>query len=161
MIIKCKKKDISQILYIINESSIKYKGVIPKDSWHEPYMTKLELENEISNGVCMYGFKKNNKLVGVMGIQELKQVTLIRHAYILSAYQRLGIGKSLLQYLFKINLNSNLLVGTWQKAIWAIEFYKKFGFTLHNRKQTIYLLNKYWTISSNQIENSVVLEKIN
>ena len=94
-----------------------------------------------------------------MGIQELKDVTLIRHAYTLTNYQGMGIGKSLLQYLFKLNKSSYLLVGTWQDAAWAIQFYEKFGFTRHTKKQTAQLLNKYWEISSKQIENSVVLEK--
>jgi GNAT superfamily N-acetyltransferase len=94
-----------------------------------------------------------------MGIQELKDVTLIRHAYTLTNYQEMGIGKSLLQYLFRLNKSSYLLVGTWQDAAWAIEFYEKFGFIRQNKKQTAQLLNKYWEISSKQIENSVVLEK--
>jgi GNAT superfamily N-acetyltransferase len=94
-----------------------------------------------------------------MGIQELKDVTLIRHAYILTRYQGIGIGKSLLQNLFKINKNSCLLVGTWQNATWAIQFYEKFGFLLHTKKQTAQLLKKYWNLPSKQIENSVVLEK--
>ena len=124
-------------------------------------MLEQELINEFDNGVRMFGYDKNNMLVGVMGIQELKNVTLIRHAYTLSNYQGIGIGKSLLQYLFKINNSSNLYVGTWQDATWAIKFYEKSGFILHKRKQTVQLLKKYWEISSKQIENSVVLEKIN
>jgi len=94
-----------------------------------------------------------------MGIQEFKDVTLIRHAYTLTNYQGMGIGKSLLQYLFKLNKSSYLLVGTWQDATWAIQFYEKFGFIRQNKKQTAQLLNKYWEIPSKQIENSVVLEK--
>ena len=111
------------------------------------------------SGVRMLGYNKNNKLVGVMGIQELKDVTLIRHAYILTRYQGLGIGKSLLQNLFKIKKNSCLLVGTWRDATWAIQFYEKFGFVMKKRKKTIELLKKYWEVSLKQIENSVVLEK--
>jgi GNAT superfamily N-acetyltransferase len=107
----------------------------------------------------MFGYNQNNKLVGVMGVQELKDVTLIRHAYTLTKYQGMGIGKSLLQHLFKLNKSSYLLVGTWQDATWAIQFYEKFGFIRHTKKQTAHLLNKYWEISSKQIENSVVLEK--
>ena len=94
-----------------------------------------------------------------MGIQELKDVTLIRHAYILTNYQGMGIGKSLLQYLFKLNKSSYLFIGTWQDATWAIRFYEKFGFICLNKKQTAQLLKKYWEISSKQIENSVVLGK--
>ena len=122
-------------------------------------MTEKELVNEFANDVIMFGYKKNDKLVGVMGIQKLKDVTLIRHAYTLTDYQGEGVGKSLLQYLLKINQSTRLLVGTWQKATWAILFYEKFGFVLHTKKQTVQLLKKYWKIPLNQIENSVVLEK--
>ena len=159
MIIENTIKDLSSILYVINDAAIKYKGVIPDDCWHEPYMLEEELVNEFDSGVRMFGYNKNNKLVGVMGIQELKDVTLIRHAYTISTYQGRGIGKTLLQYLFKINKNSILYVGTWQDATWAIQFYEKFGFVMHKRKQTIELLKKYWEVSLKQIENSVVLEK--
>ena len=159
MINEYTKKDIHNILYVINDASIKYRGIIPEDCWHEPYMTENELSSEFDKGVRMFGYKKHNKLLGVMGIQELKNITLIRHAYILTQYQGLGIGKLLLQYLFKINKSSCLLVGTWRNATWAIEFYEKFGFVLHKKKQTTQLLKKYWKISLKQIENSVVLEK--
>ena len=94
-----------------------------------------------------------------MGIQELKDVTLIRHAYTCSAYQGRGIGKLLLQYLFEINKSSILYVGTWQDATWAIQFYEKLGFVMHKREQTIELLKKYWDVSLKQVENSVVLQK--
>ena len=159
MITECTKKNISNILYVINDASLKYKGIIPNDCWHEPYMTKQKLISEFANGVRMFGYNKDNTLVGVMGIQELKEVTLIRHAYILTRYQGIGIGKSLLQNLFKIKKNSCLLVGTWRDATWAIQFYEKFGFLLHTKKQTAQLLKKYWNLPSKQIENSVVLEK--
>ena len=159
MIIENTIKDLSSILYVINDAAIKYKSVIPDDCWHEPYMLEEELVNEFDSGVRMFGYNKDNKLVGVMGIQELKDVTLIRHAYTLTNYQGIGIGKSLLQYLFKLNKSSYLFVGTWKDATWAIQFYEKFGFICHTKKQTTQLLKKYWEISSKQIENSVVLEK--
>ena len=159
MISEYTKEDVSNILYVINNAALKYKGVIPDDCWHEPYMSEQELLNEFDSGVRMFGYEKNNILVGVMGIQELKDVTLIRHAYTFSTYQGMGIGKLLLQYLFKINKSSILYVGTWQDATWAIQFYEKFGFVLHTKIQTIHLLKKYWKISLKQIENSVVLEK--
>ena len=159
MIIENTKKDLSIILHVINDAAIKYKGVIPDDCWHEPYMLEEELSNEFDNGVHMFGYNQNNKLVGVMGVQELKDVTLIRHAYTLTKYQGMGIGKSLLQHLLKLNKSSYLFVGTWQDASWAIQFYEKFGFICHTKKQTAQLLNKYWDISLKQIENSVVLEK--
>ena len=159
MITECTKKNISNILYVINDASLKYKGIIPNNCWHEPYMTKQKLISEFANGVRIFGYNKDNNLVGVMGIQELKDVTLIRHAYILTHYQGIGIGKSLLQNLFKIKKNSCLLVGTWRDAAWAIQFYEKFGFVLHTKKQTAQLLKKYWRLPSKQIENSVVLKK--
>ena len=159
MIIENTIKDLSSILYVINDAAIKYKSVIPDDCWHEPYMLEEELVNEFDNGVRMFGSNRNNKLVGVMGIQELKDVTLIRHAYTLTNYQGKGIGTSLLQHLFKLNKSPYLFVGTWQDATWAIQFYEKFGFICHTKKQTAQLLKKYWKISSKQIENSVVLEK--
>ena len=159
MITKYTKNDISNILYVINDSSLKYKGVIPDVCWHEPYMSKRELANEFKNGVQMFGYKKNNKLIGVMGIQEVKDVTLIRHAYTLTQYQGTGVGKLLLKYLLKINQSSCFLVGTWKNATWAIKFYEKFNFIIQTKKQTAYLLNKYWKISSIQIENSIVLKK--
>ena len=147
MIAEYTPKDISNIVNVINDAALKYKGVIPDDCWHEPYMLEEELVNEFHSGVRMFGYNKDNKLLGVMGIQELKDVTLIRHAYILTNYQGIGIGKSLLQYLFKLNKSSYLFVGTWQDATWAIRFYEKFGFICHNKKQTAQLLKKYWEIS--------------
>jgi len=159
MIIEITLKDLSSILYVINDAATKFKGIIPDDCWHEPYMLEEELVNEFDSGVRIFGYNKNNKLVGVMGIQELKDATLIRHAYTLNNYQGMGIGKLLLQHLFKLNKNSYVFVGTWQDATWAIKFYEKFDFIRHNKKQTAQLLNKYWKISPKQIENSVVLEK--
>jgi GNAT superfamily N-acetyltransferase len=159
MITEYMKKDVSNILSVINNAALKYKGVIPDNCWHEPYMSEEELLNEFDSGVRMFGYKKNNILVGVMGIQELKDITLIRHAYTFSTYQGMGIGKLLLQYLFRINKSSILYVGTWKEATWAIQFYEKFGFVTHKRKNTIELLKKHWKVSLTQIENSVVLEK--
>jgi len=159
MITEYTKSDISNILVVINDAALKYKGIIPDDCWREPYMTEHKLVDEFADGVRMFGYKKNNILAGVMGIQKLKNVTLIRHAYTLTSYQGTGIGRSLLQYLLEINQNSCLLVGTWRKATWAIKFYEKLGFILHTQKQTEILLKKYWKIPPNQIVNSVVLEK--
>ena len=158
MITEYTKNDLPHILNVINDAALKYKGVIPDSCWKEPYMPKQELMSELDNGVRMFGYEKNNLLVGVMGIQEVEDVTLIRHAYTLSEYQGRGIGKSLLQYLFKINKSSSLLVGTWQDATWAIRFYMKNDFVLHTRKQTNRLLERYWQVPVEQMENSVVLE---
>ena len=135
MIIEYTKNDIFEILYVVNDAAIKYKGIIPEDCWHEPYMSEQELVNDFTNGVRMFGYKKNNKLIGVMGIQKLRDVTLIRHAYTLTNYQGKGIGKSLLKFLLKMKQNNNLLVGTWREATWAIRFYEKFGFVIHKKKK--------------------------
>ena len=159
MINEYTKNDTSTILHIINDASIKYKGVIPDDCWKEPYMSEQELIDEFSDGVRIYGYNHNNGLIGVIGIQEVKDVVLIRHAYTLSSYQGKGAGSALLEYLLKKNLNSRLLVGTWKDATWAIKFYEKFGFILHTKEETTLLLKKYWKITSKQIENSVVLER--
>jgi len=159
MIREYKKTDTSKILYIINDASLRYKGVIPDDCWCEPYMSQQELIDEFSGGVRMYGYHHNNTLIGVIGIQEIKDVILIRHTYTLTSYQGKGTGSALLEYLLKKNQNSRLLVGTWRNATWAIKFYEKFGFILHTKDQSTLLLKKYWTISSNQIKNSVVLER--
>jgi len=159
MITEYTRRNLSNILNVINDAALKYKGVIPDDCWHEPYMLEQELTNEFDSGVRMFGYATNNTLVGVMGIQELREVTLIRHAYTLTNYQGMGIGKSLLQHLFKINESSRLLVGTWQDASWAISFYLKNGFVLHTRKQTDHLLDRYWQVPLRQMATSVVLEK--
>ena len=159
MISEYKKTDTSKILYIINNASLRYKGVIPNDCWHEPYMSKQELINEFNEGVRMYGYHNNSELIGLIGIQEVKDVILIRHAHTLTSYQNKGTGSALLEYLLKKNQNSRILVGTWKNATWAIRFYKKFGFVLHEKEQTTLLLKKYWKISSKQIKNSVVLER--
>jgi GNAT superfamily N-acetyltransferase len=159
MISEYKKTDTSKILNIINDASIKYKGVIPDDCWKEPYMSEQELIDEFSDGVRIYGYNHNNELIGIIGIQEVKDVVLIRHAYTLSSYQGKGAGSALLEYLLKKNLNSRLLLGTWKDATWAIRFYEKFGFILHTKEEKTLLLKKYWKIPSKQIENSVVLER--
>ena len=159
MISEYTTNDYSKILNVINDAASKYKGIIPDDCWHEPYMPKHELEDEFKNGVRMFGYQYNNELIGVIGIQEVKDVVLIRHAYTLSSYQGKGAGSALLEYLLKKNLNSRLLVGTWKDATWAIRFYEKFGFILHSKEEKTLLLKKYWKIPLKQIENSVVLER--
>ena len=161
MITEITKTDLSTILNVINDAALRYKGTIPNDCWHEPYMSEPNLINDLGNGIRMFGRHDNNFLVGVMGIQELSDVTLIRHAYTLLNYQGIGIGKSLLQYLFKLNKSSTLLVGTWRDASWAIRFYENNGFVLHDKQQSEQLLEKYWKIPLRQMENSVALEKKN
>ena len=159
MIVEYTKNNASTILYVINDAAARYKGIIPDDCWHEPYMSEQEIIDEFNNGVHMFGYHLNNKLIGVIGIQEVKDVTLIRHAYTLTSYQGKGTGSALLKYLLKKNQNSRFLVGTWQNATWAIRFYEKFDFILHTKEETALLLKKYWNISSKQIKNSIVLEK--
>ena len=159
MIGEYKKSDASEILHVINDASLKYKGVIPDSYWHEPYMSEQELIDEFSDGVRMFGYHQNSKLIGVIGFQKKKDVTLIRHAYTLTSYQDKGTGSALLEYLLKKNQNSRLLVGTWRNSTWAIRFYEKFGFILHTKEQSTLLLKKFWEIPSKQIKNSVVLEK--
>ena len=159
MINEYTKSDAFKILHVINDAALRYKGVIPDNCWREPYMSEQELIDEFNHGVHMYGHHYNNKLIGVIGSQKVKDVILIRHAYTLTSYQGKGTGSALLEYLLKKNLNSRLLVGTWQKATWAIRFYEKFSFILHAEEQSTLLLKKYWKIQSKQIKNSVVLER--
>ena len=159
MISEYTKSDTSKILHVINDASLRYKGIIPDNCWREPYMSEQELINEFSDKFRMFGYHHNNKLTGVIGIQEVKDVILIRHAYTLTSYQGKGTGSALLEYLLKKNQNYRLLVGTWRNATWAIRFYEKFGFILHTNEQSTLLLKKYWKIPSKQIKNSVVLER--
>ena len=159
MIRKYSKIDSSKIIHIINDAAKKYKGIIPDDCWHEPYMSEQELIEEFNDGVRMYGYHDNNKLIGVIGIQEVQDIILIRHAYTLTSYQNKGTGSAMLEYLLKKSQNSRLLVGTWKNATWAIRFYEKFGFVVHAKEQSTLLLKKYWKIPSKQIKNSVVLER--
>ena len=159
MISEYTKSDTSKILHVINDASLRYKGIIPDNCWREPYMSEQELINEFSDKVRMFGYHHNNKLTGVIGIQEVKDVIIIRHAYTLTSYQGKGTGRALLEYLLKKNQNYRLLVGTWRNATWAIRFYEKFGFILHTNEQSTLLLKKYWKIPSKQIKNSVVLER--
>ena len=159
MISEYKKTDTSKILNIINDASLRYKGIIPDDCWHLPYMSERKLSDEFSDGVRMYGYSHNNTLIGVIGIQEIKDVILIRHTYTLTSCQGKGTGSALLEYLLKKNQNSRLLVGTWRNATWAIRFYEKFDFILHAKEESTLLLKKYWKIPLEQIKNSVVLER--
>ena len=159
MINEYTENNCSEILYVVNDAAVRYKNAIPDDCWHEPYMSERELLGEFEDGVKMFGYLQNNKLIGVIGVQEVKDVVLIRHAYTLTAYQGKGTGSALLEYLLNNYQNSRLLVGTWRDAKWAIRFYEKFGFIIHAKEESDSLLEKYWNIPANQIENSVVLEK--
>jgi GNAT superfamily N-acetyltransferase len=142
---------------VINDAAQAYKGVIPDDRWKEPYMSKKELKEEIAAGVKFVGWMENSSLLGLMGIQLVKDVTLIRHSYVDSKHQRRGIGGGLLKHLIDYAETSNLYVGTWEAATWAIRFYKKYGFNLTSYNEKERLLRKYWNIPERQIETSVVL----
>lgn len=150
------ESDFKDIYEIINSAAVVYKGVIPADRWHEPYMPKEELAREIDAGVVFWCWEVGGDILGVMGIQDVKDVTLIRHAYTLPACQRNGIGSKLLQYLTGLTKRP-LLMGTWKNANWAIRFYEKHGFTLVTEEEKNILLKKYWDIPARQVETSVVL----
>lgn len=156
MIVKCNQKDFNDIYEIINDASIAYKGIIPEDRWHEPYMPELELKNQITDGVEFWGYKEGQQLIGVMGIQYKGEVTLIRHAYVRTSERSKGIGGLLLKHLNSIAITP-VLIGTWMDAKWAISFYLKNGFRLLERQEIDILLPKYWTIPTRQVETSVVL----
>ena len=159
VIAPCNSSDVPAIYEIINDAAQAYKGVIPADRWHEPYMPMDELESEIAKGVRFYGWRLDGRLVGVMGIQDVKDVTLIRHAYVRSAQRRHGIGQALLDHL-KGMASRPLLIGTWKAATWAIGFYEKNGFGVVNEEEKNRLLRKYWSIPQRQVEESVVLVQV-
>jgi tRNA threonylcarbamoyl adenosine modification protein (Sua5/YciO/YrdC/YwlC family) len=158
MIIKLVPSDVDAIYYVINDAALAYKGVIPLDCWKEPYMPKEELCQEIEDGVQFYGLKENNLLVAVMGIQSVKDVTLIRHAYVLSSHQRKGIGEKLLAYLMGLAETPIVLVGTWKAAFWAVNFYAKNNFKQVSEEEKNLMLHTYWKIPERQVETSTVLK---
>jgi len=152
----CRDDDRGAILAIVNAAAEAYRGVIPDDCWHEPYMPARELESEIAAGVEFWGYETDNALAGVMGVQPVRDVDLIRHAYVLPAHQRHGIGAALLQYL-RQRSTRRMLIGTWAGAEWAIRFYRRRGFELVPPERKTALLKTYWTVPDRQIETSVVL----
>ena len=158
MICRLSSSEFDSILHVVNDAAEAYRGAIPEDRLKEPYMPAEELRGEIESGVEFYGWVEDNVLVAVMGIQLVNDVTLIRHAYVLTNRQRRGIGEKLLRYLLSLARTSEVLVGTWEAAYWAIRFYEKHGFRLVSRKEKDRLLRKYWNIPERQIETSVVLE---
>ena len=160
MIFKCEQTDFEAICEIINDAAVAYKDVIPADRWHEPYMPEEELKNQIEQGVQFWCFKENGVMMGVMGIQDKGDVTLIRHAYVRSIYRNKGIGSKLLAHLDSIS-TTPVLIGTWIDAVWAIKFYQKHRFRLLSKSETQTLLQKYWTIPIRQVETSVVLASPN
>jgi len=156
MICKCDQVDFSQIYEIINDGAMAYRGIIPADRWHEPYMTEEELETQIKEGVQFWGYIEDEQILGVMGIQFKGDVTLIRHAYLRTSMRNKGIGSKLLYHL-SAKSTTPILIGTWAAAKWAIEFYQKHGFRLLPEEEKNILLRKYWSIPDRQVETSVVL----
>ena len=154
MIRQCQSDDTEKIYFIINEAARAYEGVIPADCYHQPYMPIKELEVEMRR-VTFFGWEEDGELVGVMGFEPVKDVSLIRHAFTLSGWQHRGIGGNLLKHIESLVTTSRLLVGTWADAEWAIDFYRQHGFTLLPDKDE--LLKTYWNIPLRQIDTSVVL----
>jgi len=152
--------DFDNILKVINDAAYAYKGIIPDDRWKEPYMSSAELKEEIQSSVRFFGWMEGEHLLGVIGIQAIKDITLLRHAYVLPRFQRKGIGTRLLKYLLGLANTPEILVGTWVDATWAIMFYEKHGFKLMPSREKDMLLRTYWQIPDRQIETSVVLSLI-
>ena len=150
--------DFDSLLKVINDAAQAYKGVIPDDRWRESYMSAEELKEEIEAGVIFFGWVEDNHLLGVAGIQSIKDTTLIRHTYVITKCQREGIGTRLLEHLMSLAKTSEILVGTWADASWAVRFYEKHGFQLVSPQEKDRLLWAYWNIPERQIETSVVLK---
>lgn len=153
---RCRDDEREAILRIVNLAAEAYRGVIPADRWREPYMPASELDEEIAAGVTFWGYESDRELLGVMGIQAVRDVDLIRHAYVVPGRQRGGVGSSLLDHLIGVSTR-RMLVGTWAAAEWAIRFYRRHGFEPVTPEQKTALLRSYWTIPDRQIETSVVL----
>ena len=152
----CRVDERAAILAIVNAAAEAYRGVIPSDCWHEPYMPRGELDREIASGVLFWGCEEAGELIGVMGLQPVCDVDLIRHAYVLPARQRHGIGAALVRHL-RGKSTRDMLVGTWAAADWAVRFYRRHGFELVSPARKRELLKTYWSIPDRQIETSVVL----
>jgi len=156
MIRKCTQRDLAEMFEIINDAAQAYKGVIPEDRWHEPYMPVEELKHEIDDGVEFWGYEEAGRLMGVMGLQDKGELYLIRHAYVRTSSRKRGIGTELLRHLERMT-DKPILVGTWADATWAIKFYQKNGYRLLSRSETETLLKKYWKIPERQGVTSIVL----
>jgi GNAT superfamily N-acetyltransferase len=154
---RCPADEREAVLSIVNAAAEAYRDVIPADQWHDPYMPSHELDAEIAAGVDFWGYEADGCLIGVMGIQPVLDVHLIRHAYVLPSRQRLGVGGALVSHLRPLSTR-RMLVGTWAAADWAIRFYQRHGFELLGPERSASLLRSYWTIPDRQIETSVVLE---
>jgi GNAT superfamily N-acetyltransferase len=152
----CRADERATILAIVHAAGEVYRGVIPADRWHDPYMPAAELDEEVAAGVTFWGYEEDGTLIGVMGFQPVREVDLIRHAYVLPGNQQRGVGGALLKRLRQTSARQ-LLVGTWAAADWAIRFYQRHGFALVSPERKAALLKMYWTIPERQIETSVVL----
>lgn len=153
---RCRKDEAPIMSQIVNAAAEAYRGVIPADRWHDPYMSLSELESEISAGVVFWAYEREGEVIGVMGIQPVGDVELIRHAYVRPGGQRRGIGAALIGHIRSLS-SRQMLVGTWAAATWAIGFYQRHGFVLVSPEQKTVLLKTHWTIPERQIETSVVL----
>ena len=156
MIRVCIDDDFEAIFQIINDAAEAYRGIIPVDRWHEPYMPREELRAEVSAGVSFLGYEKDGELAGVMGTQDVQDVTLIRHAYVRTPQRGQGIGGELLGRIMD-QATKPVLIGTWADAVWAVRFYENHGFKVVSTQEKETLLGKYWNVPDRQIETSVVL----
>ena len=156
MIHECAAADFEAIYEIINDAAEAYRGIIPPDRWHEPYMPREELREEITAGVAFLGYEQDGELAGVMGTQHIQGVTLIRHAYVRTAQRSRGIGGELLARIMDDSTRP-VLIGTWVDAVWAVRFYERHGFKVVSAQEKERLLHKYWSVPERQIETSVVL----
>ena len=156
MIRVCIDDDFEAIFQIINDAAEAYRGIIPVDRWHEPYMPREELQAEVSAGVAFLGYEKDGELAGVMGTQDVQDVTLIRHAYVRTPQRGQGIGGELLGRIMD-QATKPILIGTWADAVWAVRFYENHGFKVVSTREKETLLRKYWNVPDRQIETSVVL----
>ncbi|HOO71660.1 MAG TPA: GNAT family N-acetyltransferase [Spirochaetota bacterium] len=156
MIRQCGQFDFDSIYEVINDSALAYRGVIPEDRWHDPYMPEEELKKQIDEGVTFWCYEQKKRIIGVMGIQDRGDVTLIRHAYVRTESRSAGIGSALLKHLLALS-SKPVLIGTWAAASWAVSFYRKHGFTMVSEAEKDFLLKKYWTIPERQVETSMVL----
>jgi len=156
LIRKIREADLDAALAIVNDAAQAYRGVIPADRWHEPYMPRDELQREIADGIVFWVAEEDGRLMGVMGIQDKGEVALVRHAYVAPTAQRSGVGTRLLRHVGGLTAKP-LLIGTWADASWAIEFYRRNGFTILPKGDNDRLLRKYWSIPARQVETSVVL----
>jgi GNAT superfamily N-acetyltransferase len=154
----CRDHDREAIFAIVNAAAEAYRGVIPADRWHEPYMPLDELDAEIAAGVEFWGYEDGGELVGIMGLQRVGEFDLIRHAYVSPEHQGRGVGGALLEQLGR-STTRRMLVGTWAAAEWAIRFYRRHGFELVSPERKTALLRSHWNIPERQVETSVVLAK--